>query len=50
MNKENEKEIAKFMLDAIEKLSWTLLTGKYETREIDEIYQNAQAYIFELEQ
>ena len=37
-----------FILNAIERLSWALLTGDYDTREIEKINNEAEAYIYEL--
>jgi hypothetical protein len=48
MNGENDKEVTKFILQAIEKLSLAILTGNYDNRELDELHQMAGIHLFDL--
>ncbi|WP_182006332.1 hypothetical protein [Priestia aryabhattai] len=44
-----DKETAKFILETIEALSWAIITGDHDPRQLHEIHQQAGSLLFELE-
>jgi len=45
MDEEESKEIIRFMLDSIEKISFAILQMDYEMEEMEEIHNEAQRHL-----
>ena len=45
MNEEENKEIIRFILDSIEKISLAIIQGDHEVQEMEEMHNEAQRHL-----